>query len=146
MSTAELLTRCEKDLLLRLDIEKEYGISCLSKDGVGIGTELLKQKYLEKTGLQWEDIKDLRSPMDLIPLRDVILPQIEYNTPILRDLLKRLKNSVVSPGRKGLEEHFILDGVQISVGVGGIHSKHKPEIIIPNNDEYLLDTDVKAAS
>ena len=141
MSTSELLSRCEKDLQLRLSIEKEYGIKCMSKDGVGIGTELLKQKYLQATGLTWNDIKDLRSPMDYIPLKDVILPQISYSTPVLQSLLEELKISVVSPGRKGLERHFILDGRLISIGVGGIHSKNNPEIIIPQNDELLLDCD-----
>jgi hypothetical protein len=141
LSTSELLTRCENDLKLRLDIETQYGISCLSKDGVGIGSEILKNKYLQKTQLEWKDIQNLRSPMDLIPLRDVILPQIEYNAPVLKELLKTLKNSTVSPGRKGIEKHFILDGVKVSVGVGGIHSKPKPSVIIPNEDELLLDTD-----
>lgn len=141
MSTTELLNRCKKDIDLRINIEDEYRINCLSKDGVNIGMEILKQKYLEKTGLQWEQIKDLRSPMEYIPLKDVILPKISYTTPILQDLLKRLKMAVVSPGRKGLEEQFIFDGVKISVGVGGIHSKNTAEIIKPADDEVLLDCD-----
>ena len=62
MSTTFLLEKCKKDLELRIDIEKEYNMACLSKDGVGIGAELLKRKYLEATGLKWDDIKDLRSP------------------------------------------------------------------------------------
>lgn len=141
MSTNELLNRCINDINLRLSIEDEYGIKCLSKDGVNIGMEIIKVKYLEKTGLQWFQIKDLRSPMQYIPLKDVILPKISYSTPILQSLLERLKMAVVSPGRKGLEELFILDGVKISVGVGGIHSQNKPEIIIPKEDEVLLDCD-----
>ena len=141
MSTSELLDRSKSLISLRLSIQKEYNINVLSKDGVGIGTEILKQKYLQLTNKTWDDIKDLRSPMDYIPLRDVILPQISYTTPILQSLLERLKMAVVSPGRKGLEETFILDGTKISVGVGGIHSKNEPEIIIPKDDELLLDTD-----
>lgn len=141
LSTAELLNRCEKDLHLRLDIEKEYKIKCLSKDGVGIGVKLLAKRYLQATKQKWEDIENLRSPMDYIPLKDVILPQIQYDTPILQDILNELKASVVSPGRKGLNKQFILNGRKISIGVGGIHSINKPEIIIPKDDELLLDTD-----
>ena len=126
---------------MRIDIEKEYNMACLSKDGVGIGAELLKRKYLEATGLKWDDIKDLRSPMDMIPLNDVILPKIDYNTPILKDMITRLRSMTVSPGRKGLEEQFVLDGVKISVGVGGIHSVNTPGIIKPADDELLLDCD-----
>lgn len=140
-STNTLLNICKKDLELRISIKKEYDVECLSQDGVGLGSEILKLKYLKATGLQWNDIKDLRSPMDLIPLKDVILPSITYDTPILQNLLNRLKTSIVSPGRKGLEEQFIYEGNKISVGVGGIHSINKPCIIKPKDNELLLDTD-----
>ena len=43
---------------------------------------------LEKTGLTWNEIKDLRSPMDYIPLKDVILPFIKYDSPILQNILE----------------------------------------------------------
>ena len=141
MSTDKLLNICEKDLMLRIDIEKEYNMECLSKDGVGIGAELLKRKYLEATGLSWYDIKDLSSPMDMIPLNDVILPKINYDSPILKDLISKLRSMTVSPGRKGLEEQFIFEGVKISIGVGGIHSVNTPGIIKPAEDELLLDCD-----
>ena len=133
----------QNDLKLRLDIKREYGIECLSKDGVGIGTEILKSKYLQLTGLNWFDIKDLRSPAPYIALNDVILPKISYNTPLLQSLLNELKTKTVSPGRKGLEIQFIYEGVKISVGVGGIHSINPPEIIKPADDEVLLDTDAR---
>ena len=50
-STLELLNRCKKDIDLRLSIEDEYGIKALSKDGVNLGMEILKQRYLAETGL-----------------------------------------------------------------------------------------------
>lgn len=141
-STTELLNRCKKDIDLRLAIEDEYGVRVLSKDGVNIGMKILTQKYLEKTGLTWFDIKDLRSPMSVIPLKDVILPFIKYDTPILQKVLEDMKQQVVSPGRKGYENKFVFAGLQYSVGVGGIHSVNKPECIIPKEDELLLDVDV----
>lgn len=141
-STEELLNRCKKDIDLRIAIEDEYGVRVLSKDGVNIGMKILTQKYLEKTGLTWWDIKDLRSPMSVIPLNDVILPFIKYDSPILQRVLDDMKNQIVSPGRKGYENKFVFEGLQYSVGVGGIHSVNKPEIIIPKEDELLIDIDV----
>lgn len=141
-STEELLNRCKKDVDLRLAIEDEYGVRVLSKDGVNIGMKILTQKYLEKTGQTWYDIKDLRSPMDVIPLNKVILPFIKYDSPILQKVLDDMKSQIVSPGRKGYENKFVFEGLQYSVGVGGIHSVNKPEIIIPKEDELLIDIDV----
>lgn len=143
-STSELLNRCKKDVDLRIAIEDEYGVRVLSKDGVNIGMKILTQKYLEKTGLTWQDIKDLRSPMSIIPLKDVILPFIKYDSPILQRVLDDMKNQIVSPGRKGYENKFVFNNLRYSVGVGGIHSVNSPEIIIPRDDEMLIDIDAQS--
>lgn len=141
-STSELLNRCKDAVDLRIAIEDEYGVRVLSKDGVNIGMKILTQKYLEKTGLTWWDIEGLRSPMDCIPLKDVILPFIKYDSPILNRVLEDMKDQIVSPGRKGYENNFVFAGLRYTVGVGGIHSKNDPEIIIPKEDEMLIDIDV----
>ena len=128
-ATEELLNRCEKEIRLREGIEKEFGVNVMSKDGMTIGTEILKTKYLEKTGKQWWEIKDLRSPCDIIDLKDVIFPFIHYDTPVLKSFLEEFKKQSVGAGRKAYNKHFLLGGCDVSVGVGGIHTKNEPEII-----------------
>lgn len=141
-STAALLYRCENDIKLRLNIEEEYGIKALNKDGVNLGMEIIKYKYLEKTHKTWWDIKDLRSPCDMINLNEIILPFIKFETPILQSLLTEMKQQTVSAGRKGYEKHFFMNGLEYSVGVGGIHSVNKPDIFKPKEDEIISDVDV----
>lgn len=106
-STLELLNRCKKEIELRLGIEKEFGVDVLSKDGMTIGTEILKTKYLEKTGKSWYDIKDLRSPCDVINLSNVIFPIIHFETKLLQDFLEEFKQQKVGAGRKAYEKHFL---------------------------------------
>ena len=142
MSTYELLKRCKEDIQLRLNIEDQYNINCLSKDGVNIGMQILAEEYMKKTGISWNTLKELRSPADTIDLNKTILPFIKYDTPILQNLLNEMKQLKVSPGRKGYEKQFLLENLIVSVGVGGIHSINQPEIIIPNDDELLVDLDV----
>lgn len=142
MSTTELLNRCKADIELRTNIEDEHKIECLSKDGVGIGVELLKQEYIKKTGISWEKLSNLRSPQDIIPLKDVILPNITFKTPVLANLLAEMKSLKVSAGKKSWNKKLLLGNLEVSVGVGGIHSINKPEIIVPKDDELLLDSDV----
>ena len=142
MSTYELLKRCKEDIQLRLNIEDQYNINCLSKDGVNIGMQILAEEYMKKTGISWNTLKKLRSPADTIDLNKTILPFIKYDTPILQNLLNEMKQLKVSPGRKGYEKQFLLENLTVSVGVGGIHSINQPEIIIPNDDELLVDLDV----
>lgn len=140
-STEYLLNLSKKDIDLRLGIEQEYGIDVLSLDGVGIGKEILKIRYLQDTKQTWNDIKDLRSPCDMVNLKDVILPIIEFRSPILTDLLTEMKSLTVSPGRDGWNKKFVFHDTTISIGVGGIHSVNTPEIIKPQDDEILLDAD-----
>ena len=80
--------------------------------------------------------------MDYIPLKDIILPFIKYDSPILNRVLEDMKDQIVSPGRKGYENNFVFAGLRYTIGVGGIHSKNDPEIIIPKEDEMLIDIDV----
>ena len=141
-ATEELLYRCKKDIDLRLAIEEEYKIKALNKDGVNIGVEIIKQKYLQATNKKWADIKDLRSPCDTVALKDVILPYVKFTSPVLQNLLNELKQLVVSPGRKGLEKEFVIGGVKHLFSVGGLHSVNKPEEIIPNKSQLLVDQDV----
>ena len=142
-STTELLNRLKDDVQLRLFIEKEYGIDALSMDSVKFGETLLLKKYCEQTKLSEQYVKTLRSPMDYIPLKDVILPFISYKNPKLQDVLEDMKSQIVySKERKGYEKKFVLSNVRYSVGVGGIHSLHTPQIFVPSDNEYIGHSDV----
>ena len=142
-STTELLNRLKDDVQLRLFIEKEYGIDALSMDSVKFGETLLLKKYCEETRLSEQYVKTLRSPMDYIPLKDVILPFISYKNPKLQDVLEDMKSQIVySKERKGYEKKFVLSNVRYSVGVGGIHSLHTPQIFVPSDNEYIGHSDV----
>lgn len=142
LSTTELLNRSKIDVELRIAIEEEYGVRVLSKDGVNIGMKILTQKYLEKTNQTWDQIKDLRSPLDYIHLNSIVLPFVKYKDPILQSILNDMREQTVSPGRKGYEKKFIFRSLQYTIGVGGIHSVNKPEKVVIKDDEILIDCDV----
>ena len=48
-STNQLLLLNQKNIDLRIGIHNEYDINAMSMDGVGIGNEILKTKYLQAT-------------------------------------------------------------------------------------------------
>ena len=142
-STTELLYRLQPDIELRLFIEKEHGIDCLSMDSVKMAETFLLEKFSEKSGIPKNVIKEMRSPMDYIPLKDVILPFIKYKNPKLQSILEEMKEQVVySKERKGYEKKFVLSNVVYSIGVGGIHTIHTPMIFLPKADEFIGHADV----
>lgn len=144
-STHELLERLKKrgDFDIRRVIEEEYGIDAYSMDSVAFGQAILAKKICEEMHIDKRQLKQMRSPMDYIPLKDVILPIIQYENPILQGVLEDMKGQTVySKERKGYEKKFVLSNVRYSVGVGGIHSLHTPEIFVPRQDEVILHLDV----
>lgn len=142
-STAELLERSKEDIEIRIWIKQEYGLDTFSMDGVKIGETMLEYFYTKKTGISSKQLKNMSSPMDYIPLKDVVLPIIQFKNPILKNLLEDMKNQIVySKERKSYERRFVLSNVEYSVGVGGIHSIHTPEIFKPKEDEIIGHADV----
>ena len=142
-STTELLYLLQGQIELRLFIEQEHGIDCLSMDSVKMAETFLLEEYSKRSGIPKNVIKEMRSPMDYIPLKDVILPFIKYKNPKLQDVLEDMRKQVVySKERKGYEKKFVLSNVVYSIGVGGIHSIHKPKIFLPASDEYIGHADV----
>lgn len=142
-STEELLNRLKKDVELRLFIQDEYGIDALSMDSVKFGETILAKKYCEATEISMNELKEMRSPMDYIPLKDVIFPFIKYKNPELQAVLEEMKGQIVySKERKGYEKKLVLSNTVYSIGVGGIHSLNKPKIFRPGPDEYIGHSDV----
>lgn len=142
-STTELLYQLQGQIELRLFIEQEHGIDCLSMDSVKMAETFLLEEYSKRSGIPKNVIKEMRSPMDYIPLKDVILPFIKYKNPKLQDVLEDMKKQIVySKERKGYEKKFVLSNVVYSIGVGGIHSIHTPKIFLPKDDEHIGHADV----
>ena len=150
-STEELLNRLNKhgDIDVRLFVEKEYGFNALSMDSVKFGETILAGEYCKAKHISKKYLETLRSPMDYVPLKDVILPVIKYKNPILNSVLEEMRQQVVPTrkelipkGKKAYEKSFVISNTCYSVGVGGIHSLNKPEIYIPDENEYIGHADV----
>lgn len=143
-STNQLLLLNQKNIDLRIGIHNEYGINAMSMDGVGIGNEILKTKYLQATNKKWSEVKELRSPCNIVDLNEIILPKISFETEILQNLLNEIKTLRINLNKKWNKQFYFHDSL-ISMGLGGLHNLSKPEIIIPNDDECLLDIDAALA-
>lgn len=142
-STATLLDSLKKDVELRLYIEKDTGIDCLSMNSVKLAEEYLGKACCEALHIDKNTLRQMKSPMDDICLNDVILPFIHYNHPILQRILNEMKNVTVNTHeRKSYENKFYINNTLYSVGVGGIHSINTPKIYKPKDGEYIGHQDV----
>lgn len=140
-----LCKKVEEKIRLRESASKKYDINLLSKDDVSMGLEILKKMYLERTGQEWSQIKDKKSPKDIISFKELLPDFLEFDTPAIKDLVKELKGvSVDMTQKKQYDKHFLLDDIEISFGMGGLHSIVEPDIVIPTGNQQLVCVDVRS--
>jgi hypothetical protein len=71
--TKHLANLFKDKINLRTQIQKEYGINCLSKDSIKIASDILSKAYSEESGLSFEEY-DTQTKRDYIKLKDILLP------------------------------------------------------------------------
>lgn len=130
----------------RLDLISEMGfpIKALSWSDVKLGDEINKKVYCEVTGLTPRDVKELRKsrkPTKRFTYGDCIPESVVFRTPLFQEFLKKMKKVKVNLLDK--EEYpLIVNGVQLMIAKGGIHSNEKNRIVEPTDKEILRDADV----
>jgi hypothetical protein len=72
----------------------------------------------------------------------IILPFVDFRTPVLKNLLEDLRTKKISAGRDSLKIQFLLNNVEHTMGVGGLHSVNKPEAVFESDEYALEDWDV----
>lgn len=144
-STTELLKLLKGELQLRVAIQKEFGISCLSKDGVGIGVDIFTKYICEELGLaNPKDLNNYVHNLDFIPVKDYVCEAIAFKTKPLQDVHDWFNNMVLySNGLSEDKDRVITIGkLQHSLGLGGMHSINRPNVYIADEEFMYIDADV----
>ena len=139
-STKQLILLNKDKINLRVIIEKQFGLHCLSKDDVRTGVDLFANFYEKDSGNN--DFLKKRTHRNCIILKDIISDKIKFNSKQFNELLNAFKKLTIVGTKGVLEYSVIYDNVKYVYGTGGIHSDDKPGILIPKEDEFLIDIDV----
>ncbi len=146
-STSELLKLLKGDLQLRIAIQKDYKISALSKDGVGIGVDIFTKYICEELDL--DDPRDLETYKDNLPLikvKDFILPEIKFKTKPFQNVLNTFNDLVLDNTGLTLIKEWsvsaICNKLKHVFGLGGLHSANTPKVYIEDDEFVLIDCDV----
>ena len=141
VSSTKQITHLNKDALnLRVLIEKSFGIKCTSMDGMSTGVALFAKFYAQDSGD--DSFLEKKTERLIIALKDCISDKVVFKSDKFNDLLKTLKNKMISQTKGALNYKVLYGDVMYVFGTGGLHSKDKPGVIIPNEDEILEDADV----
>ena len=138
--TIKLFNSLEEQLLIRLNINKEYDIDVRSKGDAGIAEMLMfKSLGILKMNIYVPDsYKFQYSPPSYLAFKSEELQELVATISGLT--FKGIKGE--SNFKDGIPGEININEKSYSFGIGGLHSKEKHRAIICKDDELLIDVDV----
>jgi len=128
---------------LRKDLSRLYHVDLTSASDSQIANIVLEHIYKNDFGADINLIRKMRTNRDKLLLGDCIADFIEFETPELNELYKKIASRVVySYQRYHYTEELFFAGCQFSLGIGGLHSKDAPGIFETTETHIVQDMDV----
>lgn len=144
-TTIDLYNAIKPKLDVRYDMVNDYGYGIVSKSDAQIA-ELVIKTELKKINpnINFNE-KINKSAIIYNPPKF-----INFKTEILNNALSKIKNTsflILDNGSVELSDEIKKLNIKIGLsnyqlGIGGLHSKEKSQVVIPNNNQYLIDKDV----
>ena len=135
-----------KDLIkLRMNLSRTYKVNLLSASEPKISKELFAYFLGRKLKMSPKDVKALPTQRrTMIRVNDIILPYVNFKTPIFKSVLEKFKTVIIEPeNTKGGFKHSILNnGVKTDYGLGGIHGCRASGIYESTDDLIIMTSDV----
>lgn len=154
--TRLLFDKKKDDLVLRKDIIKRYGVDVLNQNDTGIAKMILNKYYSDATGLKYSDFKDKRSYWLPFKLDQLILREYNFRTDEFKAVQTWFENQTFDEtmkvkaadgdddedGEEGGGYVLSSKGLEVSIALGGLHSKDKPGKFYTGNGRTIRDVDV----
>lgn len=164
-STQRVLLLSQEQIALRRTLTKEYGIDLYNASEPRISKELFAHFLCERLDMEKRDLKRMRTPRTSIPLKDIILPYIDFKTPEFQRLLQTFKDEVVQvkdgklffsnttqfknydgvpttmPGDQNAMSVFY-KGVKTDYGLGGLHGAKSAGVYEARDGFIIMTSDV----
>jgi hypothetical protein len=141
--TEHPLYKDNNQIELRLNIQEEFGISCLNYSDSKIGDEMIKKYYCEEKGIKYTDLPKKGFFRKEIKLKNCIADYIDFQTPQLKSFLKELKATTLGIQDDFKESISFYDNVY-TFAKGGLHTENKPEIFEADEEYEIIDWDVSS--
>ena len=143
-STKEIYNRSKSQIALRKELTKTYGINLFSASEPRISKELFGYYLSEKLNIPKKELKDMRTHRDIIKIKDIILPYINFTSSEFSTLLQRFKALEVNGRNLKGNFKYILNykDVKTDFGLGGVHCARKKGVYESNEDMIIMSSDV----
>ena len=137
------LYKGNNQIQLRKDIEAEFGIPCMNYSDSKIGDEIIKKYYCQEKGIDYKELPRKGYFRKTIELKNCVAKYVEFETPQLKDLLKKVKNTKLNL-QDDFKEHIHFYGNVYSFMQGGLHTENSPKIFEADQEYEIIDWDVSS--
>ena len=142
-NTEHPLYKGNNQIELRQDIEEEFGIPCMNYSDSKIGDEMIKKYYCQEKKIQYSDLPKKGKFRTEVKVRHCIADYITFQTPKLKDFLKKVSREVLTMKDEFKESLQFYENTY-TFAKGGLHTENKPKIFESDGDYEIIDWDVSS--
>jgi len=136
---------------LRAKLSATYNVNLYSASEPKISKEIFLHFLSQKLGIEKKAIKEMRTYRASVPLRDIILPYVKFETPEFNAVHNWFKSLDVDTAileeedddkRKGPKYTMMHKGVPTVYALGGIHGCIRSGVYVPEAGKKIVSVDV----
>lgn len=136
IATKELYIRHKKDIELRIALTNREGINLMNSSEPDMSKKIFS-KYLSRAmKIPESDLRSMSTNRLLVPVKDIILPYVEFKSDILNMVKKEFEKLELYEADKP-EFNIKFGGTDITYALGGIHGSAKNKIV-ESDDNYII--------
>lgn len=145
VETAKFYIHSLEAITFRDELSRTTGMDCINYNDTKIGKEFFRLELEQQLGMQIT--KSNRTERSSIPLNDVILPYVGFQSQEFNGALNYLRRTTITNTNKPPELESLsvtFGGFQFDFGAGGIHGSVHRQRVKPGPGEKLIDLDVSS--
>jgi hypothetical protein len=142
-STEEFFTKTMFNTELRAKLSERYKIDLMNASEPKIARDVFAKFLCDAMDISYRELKTMQTHRQFIKVKDIIFPYHRFEDKNLQNLLATLNKTVLTPD-EGFEKVFKVGNLEVTFGLGGLHSNNKPGIFESKNGKIILSCDVKS--
>jgi hypothetical protein len=141
--TVRLYNNSIKEIKLRKELSQKTGLYLYDVSDSSMGNQILLDKTARYLDIDKRELRELRTIRDVIPVKDIILPYIHFESDEFKRLYDKFYSLEVRETKGAFEETVTFKGVTFTYALGGIHGSKQGKFV---SDEECLLYDIDATS
>jgi hypothetical protein len=136
LATKALYFKYEHEIKLRKSLTELEGVNLMNSTEPDIAKKLFSKYLCKAMGILPSDLSTLSTNRDVVKIKDIILPYVEFKTSKLHYVLKEFEKLELKESDK-FDFKINIYGIEWSFALGGLHASIQNSIV-ESDDEYII--------